>query len=69
MKIQKSMDISSLVEFLGAGTALEAEALRTSLVASHDGVESTDLPEFILCAHINNALSTMPGEIPGEFST
>ena len=67
MKIDSEMDINALVEVLGAGTVAEAEALRRSLVALHDGAELSDLPEFILSAHINHALAAMPTDIPGEF--
>ena len=67
MKIEKDMDTSALVEVLGAGTVAEAEALRRSLVALHDGAELSDLPEFILSAHINHALAALPTTIPGEF--
>jgi hypothetical protein len=67
MKISKDMDISALVEILGAGTVAEAETLRRSLAALHDGVEMSELPQFILSAHINHALAAMPTDIPGEF--
>jgi hypothetical protein len=67
MKISKDMETSALVEVLGAGTVAEAEALRRSLVALHDGAELSDLPEFILSAHINHALAALPTDIPGEF--
>lgn len=67
MNIANDMDINALVELLGAGTVDEAKALRKSLVALHDGMVLEELPQFILNAHINNALAAMPTDIPGEF--
>ena len=67
MKITKNMDINALQNILGAGTVKEAEALRSSLVSLHDGESLDALPQFILNAHINNALAALPNDIPGEF--
>ncbi len=67
MKISRSMGLESLVMFMGGATTMEAGSFRTSLVSLHDGEELDSIPTFIVSAHINNALSAMPAEIPGEF--